>query len=94
MRPMTHPRGGEALRARNPEKEALELERDSAVRGAVEVLPERERRVIEERFFEGRTFRIVAVAIGLSPERIRQIQLKALRRLGSPRYGLVDFLDA
>lgn len=91
---MTNGNGREPSHDRTPEKEALEQERDSAVRGAVEVLPERERRVIEDHFFEGRTFRIVADAIGLSPERIRQIQLKALRRLGSPRYGLADFLDA
>jgi RNA polymerase sigma-32 factor len=52
---------------------------------AVEALPEREREVIRRRYVEGETLSQVGVAIGLSRERVRQIERIALCRLrGDP----------
>jgi RNA polymerase sigma-32 factor len=51
------------------------------LRAAVEELPERERYVIEERFFGGKLLDEVARDLGLTKERIRQIQVRALEHL-------------
>lgn len=52
------------------------------VRAAVSALPERERSVIEARFFAERTLDDVSQEHGLSRERIRQIEKAAVKRLG------------
>ena len=44
-------------------------------------LPDRERYIIEKRYFENQTLKQVADKVGLSKERIRQIQKKTLARL-------------
>jgi len=56
---------------------------DSArrVRQAVEALSPRARRIIELRFFEGRSLVETGAAIGLSGERARQLEKAALTRL-------------
>src|SRR5262249_35911514 len=64
---------------------------DEATGGELEarlcLLPERSRRVIELRFGVGnevpRTADAVATELGLARERVRQIELHALRRLGA-----------
>jgi hypothetical protein len=49
------------------------------------MLPERQRGVIYQRFWERMTFRAISQRLGKSRERIRQIQQQGLRRLRHPR---------
>ncbi|MGQ9458082.1 MAG: sigma-70 family RNA polymerase sigma factor [Anaerolineae bacterium] len=68
------------------------------VEGILEELPERERKVLEMRFglLDGHTYTLeeVGSALGVTRERIRQIEAKALRKLRHPhrRRKLKDFL--
>ena len=68
------------------------------VEGVLEELSERERRVLEMRFglLDGQTYTLeeVGSALGVTRERIRQIEAKALRKLRHPhrRRKLKDFL--
>ena len=68
------------------------------VEGILEELPERERKVLEMRFglLDGHTYTLeeVGSALGVTRERIRQIEAKALRKLRHPhrRRRLKDFL--
>ncbi len=56
-------------------------ERAELLERAVTGLDERERHIIQGRFFEDRTLEDIAGDFGLSRERIRQIEFGALRRL-------------
>lgn len=47
-------------------------------------LPHKRRKILEARFFEGKTLGEISEATGFSSERIRQIQNKALRTLRHP----------
>jgi len=68
------------------------------VEGVLEELSERERKVLEMRFglLDGQTYTLeeVGSALGVTRERIRQIEAKALRKLRHPhrRRKLKDFL--
>ena len=53
--------------------------------GQVDKLPEREREVIRSRFRDDLTLKQCGDALGVSTERVRQLQEKALRRLRSPK---------
>lgn len=53
-------------------------------------LTERERVIVELRFKEGQTYEQVGKAFGVTRERIRQVEQKALRKLRSP--SRMDFL--
>lgn len=58
-------------------------ERDEAIEQAMAVLTEREQHVIRERFFESKSLQEVGQEMGVSRERIRQIQAFALSRIRS-----------
>jgi RNA polymerase primary sigma factor len=82
---------GELLPSQGPsplEEVAVELEEES-IRRALERLDENARQVIELRFgIGGReplTLRQVAKIMGLSPEGVRKLERRALRRLGEER---------
>ena len=66
---------------------------------ALDQLTERERRVLELRYGlsdgQPRTLEEVGKAFGVTRERVRQIEVKALRKLRHPRLGklLKDYLD-
>lgn len=66
----------------------FQAKREERIREAFASLPERERRVLEMRFGltegEARSRREIAEALQLSPERIRQMELAALKRLRDP----------
>jgi RNA polymerase primary sigma factor len=65
-----------------------EIARDDSVRMMLESLPANERRVLEMRFgFEGevQTLSAIGVRLGLSRERVRQLEVSALRRLSALR---------
>jgi RNA polymerase primary sigma factor len=71
-----------------PEDEAAESLLSQQIRQVMETLPERERRVIELRFGledgNGRTLEEVSRELGITRERVRQIELKALKILRDP----------
>jgi len=72
-----------------PSEEAEIALREEAVRSALENLPEQERRVIELRYgINGDNptpLREAGKQLGLSPERVRRIEHKALERLATTR---------
>jgi RNA polymerase primary sigma factor len=82
---------GDLLPSDEPEpSEEVEVSlRDSSLREAVEQLPEREREVVRLRFGidgeEPTPLREAGRRMGLSPERVRQIEGKALKRLAEAR---------
>jgi DNA-directed RNA polymerase sigma subunit (sigma70/sigma32) len=59
---------------------------------ALAVLGRRERRVIERRFFDGRMLGEVGRELGVSGERARQVQGRALGRLAELCPGLEDHI--
>ncbi len=69
------------------------------IAAALDQLTERERRVLELRYGlsdgQPRTLEEVGKAFGVTRERVRQIEVKALRKLRHPRLGklLKDYLD-
>lgn len=71
-----------------PEGEALQADMRENVQDALDFLPGRERRVLELRFGLHdeiqRTLKEVAYEFGVTRERIRQIEAKALRKLRHP----------
>lgn len=89
-----------------PDPHALDAD-DAAASGmlraqiavALDQLTERERRVLELRYGltdgQPRTLEEVGKAFGVTRERVRQIEVKALRKLRHPRLGklLKDYLD-
>ncbi len=84
-----------AVATEDPVGDTELLLRRTSVRRALESLPERERRVIELRFgFDADPWTLEAIAaeLGLTRERVRQIELNALHRLSALRElaGLTD----
>jgi len=74
--------------AADPFEEAEESLRKQGVRRALDALPERERRILELRFgFEGEPWTLEAIGheLGLTRERVRQLEGQALHRLAAIR---------
>ncbi len=84
----------------SPEDEAVQSSLRAAIDGVLEDLPEREREIIKLRFGlddgHQRTLEEVGAIYGLTRERIRQIEGKAIRKLRIPNRArrLVDYLDS
>jgi RNA polymerase primary sigma factor len=79
--------------ALDPSEEAAEAYRRQAVRKAVASLPERERRILELRFgFDGESLALEAIGkeLGISRERIRQLERDALAKLAIELDGVVQ----
>jgi RNA polymerase sigma factor (sigma-70 family) len=77
----------------DPMDEADLTMRDLGIRKAVEILPERERRVIELRFgFEGESMSLEAIGkeLGITRERVRQLEASAFQKLAGELEGLVE----
>ncbi len=51
------------------------------VENVLNVLPERYKSVIIKRFYESKTLKAIGIDLGVTQERIRQMQAKALRIL-------------
>ncbi|HEX2913490.1 MAG TPA: sigma-70 family RNA polymerase sigma factor [Chloroflexia bacterium] len=82
-------------KADDPEKQAAEISMRAAVQKALSQLPERERKIIELRFGldqdgggQPRTLEEVGQYLGVTRERIRQIEAKVFRKLQHPRIAL------
>jgi RNA polymerase sporulation-specific sigma factor len=60
---------------------------DITLRQALEILTERERRILESRFFEGRTQTEIAQEIGISQAQVSRIEKAALRQVRNHLQG-------
>jgi RNA polymerase primary sigma factor len=82
--------------ARQPEAAVTRSQREEELRAALDELGERTRLVLEARFGlndrEPATLEQVGVEIGVTRERVRQIETRALRELEAKNPGLRDFL--
>ena len=82
--------------ARRPEADVAHRQREQELRAALEELGERTRRVLEARFGlndrDPATLEQVGAEIGVTRERVRQIETRALRELEAKNPGLRDFL--
>jgi RNA polymerase primary sigma factor len=82
--------------ARQPEAAVTRSQREQELRAALEDLGERTRLVLEARFGlndrEPATLEQVGAEIGVTRERVRQIETRALRELETKNPGLRDFL--
>jgi RNA polymerase primary sigma factor len=79
--------------AADPAEEAGDAVRRGSVRAALQALPENERRVLELRFgFAGeqQTLDAIAQELGLSRERIRQLEQAGLAQLAGELEGIVN----
>ena len=86
----------EDTNARQPEAAVTWRQRELELRAALEELGERTRLVLEARFGlndrEPATLEQVGAEIGVTRERVRQIETRALRELEAKNPGLRDFL--
>jgi RNA polymerase primary sigma factor len=83
--------------ALDPAAEATDSLRRLAVRRAVSRLPERERRILELRFgFDAEPASLEAIGkeLGITRERVRQLEAEAFRRLSSTLAGLAEDEEA
>ena len=82
--------------ARQPEAAMTRSQREQELRAALDDLGDRTRLVLEARFGlnnrEPATLEQVGVEIGVTRERVRQIETRALRELEAKNPGLRDFL--
>jgi RNA polymerase primary sigma factor len=82
--------------ARPPDELVAQAQRELQLREALEALNERTRHVLEARFGlnerEPATLEQVGVEIGVTRERVRQIETRALRELEAKNPTLRDFL--
>jgi RNA polymerase primary sigma factor len=77
----------------DPAEEAADAFRRKLVRDAIADLPERERRIVELRFGlygEPQSLEAIGKELGLTRERIRQLEAEAMRRLESELAGIAD----
>jgi RNA polymerase primary sigma factor len=83
--------------ALDPAAEATDSLRRLAIRRAVAQLPERERRILELRFgFDAEPASLEAIGkeLGITRERVRQLEAEAFRRLSSTLAGLAEDEEA
>jgi RNA polymerase primary sigma factor len=87
----------EDVRSDTPDSANTEKERAVALATALEGLAPRMRRVVERRFgLDGQptqTLEELGTELGITRERVRQLELRALRQLREQSPGLLDFLS-
>lgn len=77
-----------AMDMESPEpEERPQSELMAALSAGLAALRERERYLIEQRYFHGRTYRDLGEEVGVSVERVRQIIQKGLAKMRSPLLG-------
>lgn len=75
----------EEIEYKTPRDFLIEKEKEEGLEEILNTLTEREKIVIQMRTIEGQTLEKCGKYLGVSRERIRQIECKALRKLRSPR---------
>lgn len=65
----------------NPEQLAIASDVVYSLRDELLILPDRSQAVLEHRYWDGMTLRAIGELIGLSRERVRQIEWRSFRRL-------------
>lgn len=82
-----------ALEVVAPDEHVALLERDDAIQKALARITPRERLIVEARFGlndgQEKTYRQIGDVIGTGPERVRQIEARALTKLGAAAAGLL-----
>jgi RNA polymerase primary sigma factor len=81
----------------DPAEEATDALRRQAVRRALATLPERERRILELRFgFDGDSASLETIGkeLGITRERVRQLERNAMARLADELEGVVEAVQA
>lgn len=73
-----------AMDMEGPESEREQPELMRALSAGLAALRDRERYLIEQRYFHGRTYRDLGEEIGVSVERVRQIIQKGLAKMRNP----------
>lgn len=68
----------------NVDIEYIEKNFHENIKHLLETMSEREQQVLHKRFVEGYTLKATGLQMGVTPERIRQIEAKALRRIKVP----------
>ncbi len=63
------------------ERECIERQDNARIAGALHALPGRERRFIQDVYFEGKLFQDSAAELGVSPSRASRIHARAVDRL-------------
>jgi RNA polymerase sigma factor (sigma-70 family) len=76
------------LTCQDPFQLTYEQERREIIGKTMEKLSERERYIIEKRFFEDRTYDSLSKENGVTKERIRQIESKSLKKLQGMLKGM------
>lgn len=72
-----------AASVEDPTARMIATQQRDEVRGALGVLPPKERRALALRFYGGLSQRAIAPRMGISPQRVGQLQLHGLERLRS-----------
>jgi len=72
-----------------PDEELMQKENENErshknLEEALSTLTERQRKILHERFFSGKTLKKIACELGISSKRVDDIERKALRRLRNP----------
>lgn len=65
----------------DPIDDVMATEISGRLRAAMNTLDERRQQIIHGRFFEGKTLEEISVVLGVSRERVRQLEAKALKEL-------------
>ncbi len=67
-----------------PEDTMEETERRQIINAVLKTIPKREQAILESRFFEGKTLEEISQDMGVTRERIRQLEQRAFRLLRHP----------
>jgi RNA polymerase sigma factor (sigma-70 family) len=77
----------------DPEQALADEEQREEIESAMKSLPSREQDVVRRRFLDGReTYKEIGESLGISPERVRQVESKALSRLRMMSRGSLQAL--
>ena len=77
----------------DPEQALADKEQREEIESAMKSLPSREQDVVRRRFLDGReTYKEIGESLGISPERVRQVESKALSRLRMMSRGSLQAL--
>lgn len=65
----------------DPQQVAAERAERARIQAAIEALPERQRRIVYAHYYGERSLRSLGAPLGISPQRVSQLHLSAVKRL-------------